>query len=323
MDEDENYERFAFLPIQFPGLIKYYNTLRDLTWSPQEIDYRSDRNDWEFRLDDNTKSYVKFILFLFAQLDGLINANLVERFKKDTSKYKECSAYYSAQEYNETIHNETYSLLIQTLIIDPEEQKKGLNAIAHYPEIRKIAEWGLKWMKSERPLLERLVAFACIEGIIFSSAFAGLYWIKRMKVLNGVTKANEWIARDEAIHTEFPIALYHTLVDVTKEEKPLDQQTVYEIVGSAVDVASEFTRRAMHLELVGLNADEMVQYIQCTADRLISSIGLPPKYKAENPFDWMLIIGLPNKTNFFESKVSEYAKQVSAAIDYSATMTWF
>ena len=323
MAEGEEFERYAFHPIQFQGLINYYYTLRDLQWTPKELDYRSDRNDWDNRVDAPTKEYVKFILFLFAQLDGLINANLVERFKKDTSKYKECSAFYSAQEYNETIHNETYSLLIQTLITDPDEQRKGLNAIAHYPEIRKIADWALRWMQSDRPLLERLVAFACIEGIIFTSAFAGIYWIKRMNILQCVTKANEWIARDEAIHTEWAVALLHTLVDITHEEKALSKETVYEIVGSAVDVASEFTRSAMRLELVGLDADEMIQYIQCTADRLIASIGFEEKYKVTNPFEWMVVIALPNKTNFFESKVSEYAKQIQSDIDYEDKMIWF
>jgi ribonucleotide reductase beta subunit family protein with ferritin-like domain len=159
------------------------------------------------------------------------------------------------------------------------------------------------------PLLERLVAFACVEGIIFSSAFAGIYWIKRRNILHGLTKANEWIARDEGIHTRFAVSLYHHISDVWKKAAPLDTDRVHSIIRSAVDVTEKFTREAMNTHLVGLDANDMVRYVQCTADVLASSLGYENIYNVTSPFDWMVVISLPNKTNFFESKVSEYAKE--------------
>lgn len=303
------FERFAFLPIENPGLDIYYQEQKGVMWTAQELDLSSDRGDWD-QMDKDSQHYIKFLLFLFAQLDGIVNENLVENFKKETSAFsKDCSKFYAYQEAIEWTHNETYSLLIKTFIRDPKEQTQGLNSIKHFPEIRKIAEWALSWMSKDRPLLERLIAFACVEGIIFSSAFAGIYWIKRRGKLHGLTKANEWIARDEALHTRFAVALYHHITEIWKKAKPLDGESVHAIVKSAVDTTEEFTRSAMNVHLVGLNADDMVKYVQCTADTLCSSLGYAPLYGSENPFEWMAIISLPNKSNMFESKVSEYGRE--------------
>jgi ribonucleoside-diphosphate reductase subunit M2 len=305
--------RLAFLPIENPALEKYYQEQKNVFWTTQEISFVGDREQFE-TLDENTKKYVKPIIFLFAQLDGIVNENLVSRFKAETSELaKECSMVYAIFEAMEWGHNETYSAIIKVYIRDPEEQRRGLNAIANFPAIRKIADWAFQWMESTAPLQERIVAFACIEGIIFSSAFAGIYWLKRRNILPGLCKANEWIARDEAIHTRFAVALYHHMTKIWSPWRggvnPLPKERIHAIISSAVEVTELFTRDAMNVDLVGIDADDMVTYIKCTADSLSSSLGYPTIYGVVNPFDWMAIISLPNKTNFFESRVTEYARE--------------
>lgn len=304
-----DFTELAFLPIKNPFLEKLYQEQKNVFWGANEIDYTHDREHWD-RLDEPSKQYIKFLLFLFAQLDGIVNENLTENFKRETSVFaKECSMFYAIQEAQEWGHNETYSLLIKAFIRDPEEQSRGLNSIQHYPAIKKIADWSFAYMDSSIPLLERIIAFTCIEGVIFSSAFAGIYWIKRRNVLQGLVKANEWVARDEAIHTKFGIALYHHITAVWQKISALSEKDVHRVVKSAVDTTAEFTRTAMNCDLVGLNAEDMVKYVECTADRLCTSLGYAPLYSASNPFDWMLIIALPNKSNFFENRVTEYARE--------------
>ncbi|HMP27990.1 MAG TPA: ribonucleotide-diphosphate reductase subunit beta [Saprospiraceae bacterium] len=300
--------RFAFFPINNPLIIEYYHQQKNLFWVPSEIDYSNDRTSWD-QLDTDTQDYTKFLLFLFAQLDGIVNENLAKNFIEETSFAKECSNFYTMQAAIETIHNETYSNLIKAFIRDPEEQLRGLNSIANYPTIKKIAEWAFDYMDPSRNLLERVVAFCCIEGIIFSSAFAGIYWLKRRNVLPGLCKANEWIARDEAIHTRFGVALYHHMAFIWQKMSPLSQETIHNIIRSAVDVTSEFTRTSMNCELVGLDAEDMITYVEATADSLSKSLGYNAIYKSKNRLDWMVVIALPNKSNFFETKVSEYARE--------------
>jgi ribonucleotide reductase beta subunit family protein with ferritin-like domain len=288
-------------------------------WTAQEIDYSNDRSQFD-KCDLVTQKYIKFLLFLFAQLDGIVNENLVENFKRETSSMaKECSMFYAIQEAIEWGHNETYSLLIKTYIRDTEEQTRGLNSIAHYPAIRKIAEWAYRWMDPKKDLLERLVAFACIEGIIFSSAFAGIYWIKRKNILHGLTKANEWIARDEALHTRFAIALYNHITNRWLLRIRLSDDRVNAIITDAVAITEEFTRDAMHVDLVGIDPDDMVSYVKCTADTLVTSLGYPKIYNVDNPFDWMAILGLSNKSNFFETRVTEYGREVKSVDDEDFT----
>lgn len=306
---DMDLERFAFLPIENPGLDEIYQDQKNIMWTVSDIDFSNDRSHWD-RLDEDTQYYIKFLLSLFAQLDGIVNENLVENFKKETSAFsKDCSKFYAYQEAIEWTHNETYSFLIKTFIRDKEEQKRSLNSIKHFPSIRAIARWAKHWMSSRHPLVERIIAFACIEGVIFSSAFAGIYYIKRRNVLHGLTKANEAIARDEALHTRFAVVLYHHITEIWKKAPPLPEERVHAIINSAVTTTEEFTRTAMNVHLVGINADDMVSYVKCTADVLCESLGYKPLYSCANPFDWMTIISLPNKTNFFESRVSEYAKE--------------
>jgi len=309
----DDYSQYSFLPIKHKNLEQFYQRQKAVVWSPQELDYSRDRSDWD-DLDEGTKTFVKFILFFFAQADGIVNENLMTHFKRETSFFKEATFFYSAQEYIETIHNETYSILIETFIRDSEEKLKGYNAIQHYPCIKKIADWMFEWMSSDRSLTERVVAFACVEGIFFSSAFAAIYWIKRRNVLQGLCKANEWIARDEALHTEFAIELYHELTGADQPRFPrLSEDTVHSIIKSAVAVSENFVRDALQVDLIGMNADDMVDYVKCTGDVVSVSFGYKPIYKIVNPFNWMAVISLPNRSNFFESKVSEYAKPADEA----------
>ena len=208
-------------------------------------------------------------------------------------------------------------MLIEAFFRDSEEKKKAFNAIKYYPSIRKIADWMFKWMNSDTPLHERVIAFACVEGIFFSSAFAAIYWIKRRNILHGLCKANEFIARDEAMHTEFAVALYHVLTEIDRKYDPLPESRVHEIIGSAMEISEEFTRSALKVDLIGMNADDMVSYVKCTSNRLSESLGYSKIYDVENPFDWMSIIGLPNRSNFFETKVSEYSRQAKSDFEFS------
>ena len=329
---DDDYSQYSFFPIKHPNLESFYQRQKAVVWSPQELDYSRDRSDWDI-LDDGTKTFIKFILFFFAQADGIVNENLITNFKQQTSFFKEATFFYSAQEYIETIHNETYSILIETFIRDRQEKMRGYNAIKHYPSIKKIADWMFAWMDSKRFLLERVVAFACVEGIFFSSAFAAIYWIKRRNILQGLCKANEWIARDEALHTEFAVELYHELTTF-KPDKPmylvlengtnlplplsrLSEDTIHSIIKSAVAVSESFVRDALQVDLIGMNADDMVDYVKCTGDIISMSFGYNPIYKVDQPFTWMAVISLPNKSNFFESKVSEYAKPAADSYDFT------
>lgn len=315
LQEEEDFTKYSYFPIKYPVLEKYYQRQKEMFWTAQEIDYREDRKDWD-ELDADTAQFIKFILFFFAQADGIVNENLIENFKRETGEYKEARMFYAAQEFIEVGHNETYSMLIEAFIRDPDEKAKAFNAIKYYPSIRKIADWIFKWMRSGQPLIERVIVFACVEGMFFSGAFAGIYWIKRKNILKGLCKANEFIARDEALHTEFAIALYHVITAVDKKYAPLPETRVHEIIGGAMDAAEEFTRDALRVDLIGMNADDMVDYIKCTANRLAESLGYRKLYEVENPFDWMAVIGLPNKSNFFETRVTEYGRQSTADFEF-------
>jgi len=305
LSKTKDYTDYSFLPIKYPTLNAFYKKQRSVIWHPEEIDCKGDRDDWD-NLDKEAKKLIKFILFFFSQADGVVNENLIENFKKETSAFKEARNFYSVQEFVETIHNETYSNLIEAFFRDEKKKAKGRNAIMNYESIGKIYLWMEKWMNKEIPLLERVVAFACVEGILFSGAFAAIYWIKKRNVLKALCKANEWIARDEAIHTAFAVELYHVIVASGVER--LEEERIFEIIKEAVVVSDEFVREAIKVELIGLSADDMVSYIKCVADNLSTEFGYEEIYKVENMCgDWMVIISLPNKSNFFETQVTEYA----------------
>jgi ribonucleotide reductase beta subunit family protein with ferritin-like domain len=297
----------AFLPIQHNNLISYYHEQKNVFWVPDEIDLSNDRTQFD-TLNDDTKYFIKNILAFFAQADGLVIENIMERFQKDTMHIKEARAFYCMQNCIEMIHSEMYSLLIDVLIRDLDEKKKTLDAISYYPCIKTIARWAIRWMNSDLPLSKRIIAFACIEGVLFSGAFCSIYWIKRQNLLEGVTKANEFIARDEAIHCRFAVALYRCLTDERKEFDRLSEQEVFDIVDSCIQVTNCFITDALRPTLVGIDSESMIRYVKCTADNLLVSLGYSKLYNFDNPFIWMNLIGLSNKSNFFETKVTEYSK---------------
>lgn len=307
---------YSFFPRKYPHLDKYYHKMKNSYWVPSEIDFSGDRGDWlnlessKDPKDKGTLLFIEHVLSFFAQSDGIVNENLMENFSKDTSDTKEARDFYTMQAANELIHSETYGIQIETLISDSTKKHKMFDAIQHYPSIKKISEWMLKFMDSEIPLLKRVIGFCCVEGVLFTAAFCAIYWLKQKKIFRGVWKANEFIARDEALHTEFGVALYHHYTSFTKKYKPLKDEEIHEIIKSAVNVAEEFVYDALQLDLIGMNADDMLGYVKATADSLSVSFGASKIYNSNNPFDWMAVISLPNKTNFFEDEVSEYGKIV-------------
>lgn len=303
-----NYSNMSFFPIEHPVLHDLYTELLRVFWQPTEIDWAGDRDDWD-SLDSNTREFLQFFLFFFAQFDGIVNENLFHRFKKETRKYKDAAHFYAIQEANETVHNQVYSLMIETFIRDETIKKRGFNAIQHYPAIKAIADWIEQFMKKTRPLLERVIAFACLEGILFTGAFATIYWIKKRNKLHGLDTANQWIARDELIHYKFASALYYIL-SLEEDSVIPSASRVHEIISSAVEVASQFIKTALKVELIGMNADDLIGYVKAVANTLGENLEVGPTYPGQvNPLDWMVVIGLPNKANFFERKPTEYARQ--------------
>lgn len=310
---------YAFFPRRNPHLHKYYEKLRDSYWVPSEIDFTTDREDWErlrserdpekLKRNKAILKFVEHILAFFAQADGIVNENLMEHFTRETGETKEARDFYTIQAANETIHSETYGISIETLIQNSDKRTRMYEAIRHYPSIQRISEWVFGWMSDEKPLPERIVGFCCVEGVLFTAAFCAIYWLKKRNVFRGLWKANEFIARDEALHTEFGIALYHHYTNRTGRFEPLSDERLREIIESAVEVASQFVRESLQLDLIGMNPDDMIAYVKATANSLAASLGHSDAvYNDRNPFDWMAVISLPNKTNFFEDEVSEYQK---------------
>lgn len=296
---------YSFFPIRNPELESFYQQQKEMFWVPAEIDFAGNISEWN-RLDPSVKRYITFILCFFSQSDGIIVENLMENFKKETSLYKEARFFYSMQEAIETIHNETYSILLDTFITDPVDRANGLDAIHCFPSIGKMAHWMFKYMDPSRgSLLERVIAFACAEGIFFSSAFCSIYWLKRQNMLDALCQANQLIAADEALHVKFAGELYkHLIRDGYYTSLP--ERTVHSIIQDAVAVVSEFTRDALNVDLIGLSADEMVDYIKCCGDEIAVMFGYAPVYHTTNPFVWMNTLSLPKLTNFFESRNLTY-----------------
>jgi ribonucleoside-diphosphate reductase subunit M2 len=274
-------------------------------WTPEEIDFSKDLSDWN-KLTDNEKHFVGRVLAFFAGSDGIVMENLVTRFQGEVSS-QVVKLFYSFQNAMEGIHSETYSLLIDTYIKDQEEKAKLFNAINTIPCIEKKAEWALEWMGSDKSFATRLVGFACVEGIFFSGAFCSIFWLKKRGLLPGLTFSNELISRDEGLHTQFAVSLFHTL------ENKVSGDTVHEIIKQAVALEKEFICDALPCSLIGMNATMMSQYIEFVADRLAVQLGTPKIFGAHNPFDFMDLISLEGKTNFFEKKVSDYSRVSSNA----------
>jgi ribonucleoside-diphosphate reductase subunit M2 len=269
-------------------------------WTPEEISFVKDGEDWA-KLTDSDKHFVTHVLAFFAGSDGIVMENLVRRFQGEVDS-QVVKLFYSFQNAMEGIHSETYSLLIDTYVKNEEEKAKLFNAITTIPCIKEKADWALEWMNAERSFGTRLVAFACVEGIFFSGAFCAIFWLKKRGLLPGLTFSNELISRDEGLHTQFAIALFHTLPNKPNPEE------IQAIIMGAVILEKEFICESLPCALIGMNSKMMSQYIEFVADRLAVQLGLNKLYNAANPFDFMELISLEGKANFFEKKVSEYSR---------------
>jgi ribonucleoside-diphosphate reductase beta chain len=294
--------RYTLFPIASheTELYKLYKKAVASYWTPEEIEFSKDKEDWE-KLSENEQYFIKHILAFFAGSDGIVQDNLASRFQREVQS-PVARLFYAFQNAMEGVHSETYSLLIDQYVKDKDEQLKYFRAIDTIPCVREKALWAVKWIDSAENYATRLVAFACVEGIFFSGSFCAIYWIKKRGLLPGLTFSNELISRDEGLHTQFAVAMYHLL------QTKLDNSTVREIIESAVEKETAFITDALPCSLIGMNAKDMTQYIQFVADRLAVQLGIPKIYKVQNPFDFMELISLEGKTNFFEKKVSEYSK---------------
>ena len=295
---DDN--RFVMFPIKHNDIWEMYKKQVDCFWRAEEIDLSKDLTNWE-SLNNDERHFISMILAFFAASDGIVLENLATRFMNEV-QVSEARAFYGFQIAMENIHNETYSLLIETYIKDKEEKNKLFNAIENFPCIKKKSDWAQKWIHDNRSsFATRLVAFACVEGIFFSGAFCSIYWLKKRGLMPGLTFSNELISRDEALHCEFAILLYSKLL------KKMDKSRIHELIKEAVDIETEFICNALQCRLIGMNSEMMTQYIQFMADRLCVQLGYKKIYNVINPFDWMELISLEGKTNFFERNVGEYS----------------
>jgi ribonucleotide reductase beta subunit family protein with ferritin-like domain len=291
--------RWVLFPIQHPDIWSRYKQAQASFWTAEEIDLGGDIRDWE-NLSEGERHFIKHVLAFFAASDGIVIENLASRFLTETT-IPEARSFYSFQGLMENIHSEVYSLLIDNLIKDPAEKQSMFNAIETMPCVRKNADWACKWMESTNSFATRLVAFACVEGILFSGSFAAIYWLKKRGLMPGLCFSNELIARDEGMHTDFARLMYSKGI-------PLSQEVVQDIVREAVTVETEFICESLPCSLIGMNAPQIQRYIECVADRLLVSLGCSKLYRATQPFDWMEMISMQGKTNFFEKRVGEYQR---------------
>lgn len=305
-NDASNQDRFVMFPIRFPSLWAYYKKAVSSFWTAEEIDFSRDKNDYE-KLSDNEKHFVKHVLAFFAASDGIVNENLANRFYAEVAA-PEAKAFYAFQIAMETIHSETYSLMIDHYISDADEKHRLLRAASEIPCVRRKAEYALAWAASkESPFCERLLAFAVVEGVFFSGSFCAIYWLKERGVLPGLCFSNELISRDEGLHTDYAIHLHGLL------QQRCEQTRAVEIVREAVEIEKQFILESLPCELLGMNSELMSQYIEYVADRLLKQLGFPAVWNSRNPFDFMDRIALSNKTNFFEGRVSEYAQPALTA----------
>ena len=296
----ENPQRYVMFPLQDTDIWKLYKKMFDCMWRAEEIDLSKDMVHWN-SLNDNERHFIKMILAFFAASDGIVLENLGMRFLSEV-QLPEARAAYGFQLMMENVHSEVYSLLIDTYIKDEQEKSKLFNALEVFPCIRKKADWAIKWIEDKRSsFAARLVAFACVEGIFFSGAFCSIYWLKKRGLMPGLTFSNELISRDEGMHTDLACLLF------TKLKNQLNKQKVRDIIKEAVVIEKEFICEALPCKLIGMNAKLMSQYIEFVADRLLVQLGCNKIYKVSCPFDFMEMISLEGKTNFFEKRVGEYS----------------
>lgn len=296
----ENKDRFVLFPIKHREIWEMYKKAEASFWTAEEIDLSPDLLDWEQKLNADEKHFIKHVLAFFAASDGIVNENLAVNFMSEV-QYPEARCFYGFQVMIENIHSEAYSLLIDTYIRDPYDKDRLFHAIDTVPCVKKKADWALRWI-SQGSFAERLVAFAAVEGIFFSGSFCSIFWLKKRGLMPGLSFANELISRDEGLHCDFACLLYSQL------QNKLPEETVQTLIRDAVDIEQEFVRDSIPVKLIGMNADLMCQYIKFVADRLLVALGCGKIYNTTNPFDFMELISMQGKTNFFERRVSEYQK---------------
>ena len=297
----ENKDRFVIFPIKHHDLWEWYKKCEASFWTAEEIDLHQDLTDWKTKLNDDERYFIKHILAFFAASDGIVNENLAENFVNEV-QYSEAKFFYGFQIMMENIHSETYSLLIDTYVKDDAEKDKLFNAIETFPAIKKKADWALKWIESDS-FAERLIAFAGVEGIFFSGAFCSIFWLKKRGLMPGLTFSNELISRDEGVHCDYAVHLHNNhLVNKVPKER------ITEILTDALEIEKEFITESLPVSLIGMNAKLMTQYLEFVTDRLLVELNCDKVYNSTNPFEFMDMISLQGKTNFFEKRVSEYQK---------------
>jgi ribonucleotide reductase beta subunit family protein with ferritin-like domain len=297
----KNESRYVLFPIVHHDIFEMYKKAESTFWRADEVDLGKDMSDWE-ELNDNERHFIKNVIGFFAGSDGIVMENLAQRFLREI-EIPEVRNFYSYQIYNEAVHSLTYSLLIDTYVRDPDEKRKILNSIQTIPCVSKKAQWAQQWIENkEVSFATRLVGFAIVEGIFFSGSFCAIYWLKKRGLMPGLTFSNELISRDEGLHCEFATLLY------SKIKNRISQIQINEMINSAVKIEKEFVCDSIPVHLLGMNSDSMCTYIEFVANRLMSQLGYEKMYKAENPFEWMELISLRPKSNFFEVRVGEYVK---------------
>jgi ribonucleoside-diphosphate reductase subunit M2 len=292
----ENPHRFVLFPIQYHKTWDMYKKAQKSTWFAEEIDFTDDITHYK-KLSDDEKYFINNVLAFFASSDGIVNENLMKNLMEQ-AQVPEIRAFYAHQMFIETIHNESYSLMIDVLV-NSDEKNKLFKAITEIPIITKMSDWSLKWLNSEKSFSQKMIAFACIEGIMFSGPFCAIYWLKKRGLMPGLSFANELISRDEGLHCDFAVHVYNDLIK-HKES----YETILEIFKEAVELEIEFINDSLPCSLIGMNKDMMKQYIEFVADRLLSQLNYPKHWNVSNPFDWMDLISMDTKTNFFEKRVS-------------------
>lgn len=307
----ENPGRFVMFPLKYHDIWEKYKTAEHSFWTAEEIDLAQDLTDWNEKLNDDERHYIKNVLAFFAASDGIVNENLAENFLKEV-QYAEAKSFYGFQIAMENVHSETYSLLIDTYIKDAKERDHLFNAIETVPSVKKKAEWALKWIESES-FAERLIAFAAVEGIFFSGSFCSIFWLKKRGLMPGLAFSNELISRDEGLHCEFACLLHNKYI-----QNKVSAERITQIITEAVDIEKEFVTDSLPVSLIGMNAKLMQQYIEFVADFWLSELGCKKVYGVSNPFDFMDMLSLQNKSNFFEKRVSEYQKASDKNIDFDS-----
>ena len=297
----DNKDRFVIFPIQHNDIWQFYKNTEASFWTAEEVDLSPDLHDWQNKLNDNERFFISRVLAFFAASDGIVNENLAINFLQEV-QYPEARCFYGFQIMIENIHSEMYSLLIDTYVKDPAEKDYLLRAIETIPCVTKKAKWALRWI-TKGSFAERLIAFAAVEGIFFSGSFCSIFWLKKRGLMPGLTFSNELISRDEGLHCDFACLLY-----VNHLQNKLSEETIREIIVDAVAIEKEFVTDALPVKLIGMNAELMCQYIEFVADRLLVALGCNKVWNATNPFDFMELISLQGKTNFFERRVGEYQK---------------